>query len=112
MIVVVVALTALPASVGAQQTPVWERAAPESVPQSPVAEVANPITLPATSALPESPQTETPAPAAEEAKLPFLVEDKETPLHVRLRGRIHADAIFVSQSPRDKAIIGDLQNAV
>ncbi len=33
-------------------------------------------------------------------------------LHVRLRGRIHADAIFVNQSARDRAIIGDLENAV
>lgn len=31
---------------------------------------------------------------------------------MRLRGRIHADAIFVSQSERDKAILGDFQNAV
>ena len=32
--------------------------------------------------------------------------------NIELRGRIHADAIYVSQSQRDKAIIGDLQNAV
>jgi len=31
---------------------------------------------------------------------------------IELRGRIHADAIFVNQSLKDKAIIGDLQNAV
>lgn len=31
---------------------------------------------------------------------------------VQLRGRIHADAVFVTQSLRDKLLIGDLENAV
>src|SRR5262249_39063575 len=30
----------------------------------------------------------------------------------RLRGRIQADALMANQSPRDKAIYGDLENAV
>jgi phosphate-selective porin OprO/OprP len=37
--------------------------------------------------------------------------DEGTP-KVKLRGRINADAIFATQSERDKVILGDFQNAV
>src|SRR5262245_12981475 len=39
-------------------------------------------------------------------------EEEKLKKTVELRGRIHADAIFANQSPTDKALIGDLQNAV
>ena len=63
------------------------------------------------------------AQASEETKLgrtPELETTEKSPsfeqqdpqiMTARLRGRIHADAIFVTQSPRDKAIIGDILNA-
>jgi phosphate-selective porin OprO/OprP len=41
-----------------------------------------------------------------------LPDAEQKDLTVNLRGRIQADALMVSQSPRDKAIIGNLQNAV
>jgi len=50
-------------------------------------------------------------------RLPAIPEPEKTDAPVagpivQLRGRIQADAVFVTQSLRDKLIIGDLENAV
>lgn len=39
-------------------------------------------------------------------------DEEEVKPTVKLRGRIHADAIFVNQSEKNKAIFGDFENAV
>ncbi|MFL5327565.1 MAG: OprO/OprP family phosphate-selective porin [Gemmataceae bacterium] len=54
-------------------------------------------------------------PADEKAPKTELAADKaETKkyLNFEMQGRIQADAIFVSQTPKDKAIVGDYQNVV
>jgi phosphate-selective porin OprO/OprP len=51
-------------------------------------------------------------PATTKADLSQLERDEDPKPAIRLRGRIHTDAIEVTQSLRDKMIFGNLQNAV